>query len=64
MKLLNPKSRHISLRNRKVRELVIEKKIKLEYIEYENCLVDSLTKYLNGFVKIYNSLFPSTKWQN
>ena len=45
---INIKSRHISLRYHKVRELVSEKKIKLEYIKSENNLADGLTKYLNG----------------
>ena len=45
---INPKSRHINLRYHKVRELVREKEIKLEYIKSENNLADGLTKYLNG----------------
>jgi len=45
---INPKSRHINLRYHKIRELVQEGDIKLEYINSQENLADGLTKYLNG----------------
>ena len=45
---INPKSRHIDLRYHKVRELVKNNTIKLEYIKSEDNLADSFTKYLNS----------------
>eukprot|EP00833_Pecoramyces_ruminatium_P015872 jgi/Orpsp1_1/1189904/evm.model.d7180000075388.1 len=45
---INPKSRHIDLRYHKVRELVKNKTIKLEYIKSEDNLAEGFTKYLNS----------------
>ena len=54
----NPRSRHIDLRYHKVKELVKNNTIKLEYIKSENNLADGFTKYLNGslMTKFRNSL--------
>jgi len=47
-KTINPKSRHINLGYHKVRRLIKEKEIKLEYIKLLYNLAGRLTKYLNG----------------
>ena len=45
---INPKSRHIDLRYHKIRELLKENKINLNYIKSQFNLADGLTKYLNS----------------
>jgi len=46
--LVNQKSKHIDIRYHHVRELIADKKIKLNYINSKYNLVDALTKYLNN----------------
>jgi len=43
----NSKSRHIDLRYHKIRELIKDNKINLNYIKSQFNLADGLTKYLN-----------------
>jgi len=45
---INDKSRHIDIKYHKIRELIKQKIIKLEYIKTNENLADGLTKYLNG----------------
>jgi len=47
---INQKSRHIDLKYHKIRELVKEEEIKLEYVKSQNNLADFLTKNLNGSI--------------
>lgn len=46
--LVNQKSKHIDIRYHYIRELVLNNKIKLNYINSKNNLADGLTKYLNN----------------
>jgi len=45
---INLKSKHIDLKYHKIRELVRESKIKLNYIKSEHNLADGFTEYLNS----------------
>jgi len=46
--LINQKSKHIDIRYHHVRELIADKKIKLNHINSKYNLADGLTKYLNN----------------
>ena len=45
---INPKSKHINIKYHKIREIVNNNLIKLEYIKTSDNLADGFTKYLNG----------------
>jgi len=45
---INPKNKHIDVKYHYIRELISNKKIKLDYIKSNENLADGLTKYLNG----------------
>ena len=47
---INPRSKHIDIKYYYVRELINEKKIKLEYIKSENNLTDGFTKYISNIL--------------
>lgn len=45
---INPRSKHIDIKFHHIRELIKQRKIKLNYIKSEFNLADGFTKYLNG----------------
>jgi len=45
---INQRSNHINIKYYKVRELIKEEKIELQYIESNNNIADGFTKFLNG----------------
>lgn len=45
---INPKNKHMDVRFHYIRELVANKRIKLNYIKSKGNLADGFTKYLNG----------------
>jgi len=58
---INLKSKHIDLKYHKIRELVREGKIKLNYIKSEHNIADGFTKYLNSTLmsKFRNNILSS-----
>lgn len=47
-KTINIKSKHIDIKYHKIRELINEERIKLEYIKSKDNIADGFTKYLNS----------------
>jgi len=45
---INQRSKHFDIKYHKVRELIKEEKIELQYIESKNYIADGFTKFLNG----------------